>query len=161
MGTLQPHDDALVVTLKIGGYDVKRVLIDQGSGVEIMYPNLFKGLKLRSEDLTRYDSLLIRFDSKIVFPKGQIQLLVQVGTEVMKVNFIVVNVYSPYTAILAKPWLHAMRAVPFTLHLKGKYPSGRRVEELVGSQSIARQHMVATIRHQTEDESLASAARDL
>ena len=26
VGTLQPHDDALVVTLKIGGYEVKRVL---------------------------------------------------------------------------------------------------------------------------------------
>ena len=72
MGTLQPHDNALAVTLKIKRYDVKRVLVDQGSGVEIMYPNLFKGLKLRSEDLTRCDSLLIRFDSKIVFPKGQI-----------------------------------------------------------------------------------------
>ena len=54
--TLQPHDDALVVTLKIGGYDVKIVLVDQGSGIEIMYPDLFKGLKLRSEDLTCYDS---------------------------------------------------------------------------------------------------------
>ena len=28
MGTIQPHDDALVVTLKIGGYDVKRVMVD-------------------------------------------------------------------------------------------------------------------------------------
>ena len=27
-GTIQPHDDALVVTLKIRGYDVKRVLMD-------------------------------------------------------------------------------------------------------------------------------------
>ena len=27
-GTIQPHDDALVVTLRIGGYDVKRVMID-------------------------------------------------------------------------------------------------------------------------------------
>ena len=26
--TLQPYDDALVVTLKIGGYDVKKVLVD-------------------------------------------------------------------------------------------------------------------------------------
>ena len=33
VGTLQPHDDALVVTLKIGGYEVKRVLVDQGSDV--------------------------------------------------------------------------------------------------------------------------------
>ena len=28
IGTIQPHDDALVVTLRIGGYDVKRVLVD-------------------------------------------------------------------------------------------------------------------------------------
>ena len=70
--TLQPYDDALVVTFRIGGYDVKRVLVDQGSGVKIMYPDLFKGLKLRSKDLTCYDSPLIGFDSKIVFPKGKI-----------------------------------------------------------------------------------------
>ena len=28
MGTIQPHDDTLVVTLRIGGYDVKRVMVD-------------------------------------------------------------------------------------------------------------------------------------
>ena len=47
VGIIQPHDDALVVTLRIGGYDVKRVLVDQGSGVEIMYPNLYKGINLK------------------------------------------------------------------------------------------------------------------
>ena len=52
--TIQTHDDALVVTLKIEGYDVKRVLVDQGSTIEIMYPDLYKGLNLRSEDLTAY-----------------------------------------------------------------------------------------------------------
>ncbi|XP_050260078.1 uncharacterized protein LOC126705205 [Quercus robur] len=41
--TIQPHDDALVVTLRIGGYDVRTVLVDQGSAVEVMYPNLYKG----------------------------------------------------------------------------------------------------------------------
>ena len=41
MGTIQPHDDALVVTLRIGGYDVKIVMIDQGSAVKIMYPDLY------------------------------------------------------------------------------------------------------------------------
>ena len=28
LGTIQPHDDALLVTLRISGYDVKRVMID-------------------------------------------------------------------------------------------------------------------------------------
>ena len=132
-GTLQPYDDTLEVTLRIKGYDVKRVLVDQGSGVEIMYPDLFKGLKLRSKDLTCYDSPLIRFDGKIVFPKGQIQLPIQTGIEVVKVNFIVINAYSPYTAIMGRPWLHAMGAVPSTLHLKVKYLFGDRVRELVRS----------------------------
>ena len=36
IGTIQPHDDALVITLRIGGYDVKRVMVDQGSAAEIM-----------------------------------------------------------------------------------------------------------------------------
>ena len=50
--TIQPHDNALVVTLRIGGYDVKRVLVDQGSAVEIMYLNLYKGLNLKPKNLT-------------------------------------------------------------------------------------------------------------
>ena len=68
-----------------------------------MYPDLYKGLKLRPKDLACYDSPLIGFDGKIVFPKGQIRLPVQTGSEVVEVNFIVVDVYSPYTAIVARP----------------------------------------------------------
>ena len=74
VGTFQPHNDALVVTLRIGGYDVKRVLVDQGSEVKIMYPDLYKGLKLKPKDLVNYDSLLVGFDGKIVIPRGQIRL---------------------------------------------------------------------------------------
>ena len=48
IGTIQPHDDALVITLRIGGYDVKRVMVDPGSATEIMYPDLYKGLSLRA-----------------------------------------------------------------------------------------------------------------
>ena len=50
-GTLQPHDDILVITLRIGGYDVKRVMVDQSSGAEIMYPNLYMGLNLKPRRL--------------------------------------------------------------------------------------------------------------
>ena len=102
-GTIQPYDDALAITLKIEGYDVKRVMVDQGSGVEIINPDLYKGLKLKLEDLMAYDSPLVSFDGKIVIPKGQIRLLVQAGSEVVEVNFIVVNAYSPYTAIVGRP----------------------------------------------------------
>ena len=65
-GTLQPHDDVLVVTVRIGGYDVRRVLVEQGSRAEIMYPDLYRGLNLRPEDLDMYDFPLMGFDGKMV-----------------------------------------------------------------------------------------------
>ena len=98
VGTGQPHDDALMVTLRIGGYDVRKVLVDQDGGVEIMYSDLYNGLNLKPEDLVSYDSPLVGFDGKTVIPKGLIRLLVQAGSEVL-----VVDAYSPYTAILARP----------------------------------------------------------
>ncbi|XP_023887928.1 uncharacterized protein LOC112000056 [Quercus suber] len=93
IGIIQPHDDALVVTLRIGGYDVKKVMVDQGSGAKIMYPDLYRGLNLRPEDLTPYSLLLVSFDGKVVIPKGQIRLLVQIGSEIVEVDFIVVDTY--------------------------------------------------------------------
>ena len=143
-GTLQPHDDVLVVTLRIGGYNVKRVLVDQDSAVEIMYPDLYKGLNLKPEDLSPYDSPLVSFEGKTVTPKGMIRLPVQTDSDVVEVNFIVVDVYC-YTAIMARPWLHALGAVPSTLHQKVKYPSRGQVKEIIGNQTMARQCMVSAI----------------
>lgn len=157
MGTIQPHDDALVVTLRIGNYDVKRVMVDQGSGADIMYPDLFRGLKLRVEDLMPYDSPLISFEGRAVVPKGQIRLPVQSGPEVVDVDFIVVDAYSPYTAIVARPWLHALGAVSSTLHVKIKFHSGDQVVELLGSQSVARQCVTAAILRRPEPDSPSSA----
>ena len=62
-------------------------------------------------------------------------------------GFLIVDSYSPYTAIVAKPWLHALGAVSFTLHQKVKYPSEGLVKEILGNQSVTRQCMVATIRY--------------
>ena len=131
--TIQPHNDTLVVTLKIGGYDVRRVLVDQGSAIEIMYPDLFKGLNLRPEDLTAYESPLVSFEGKTVIPKRQIRLPIQTDSEIVELDFIMVDSYSPYTAIMARPWLHALGAVSFTLHQKVKYPSEGLVKEILGN----------------------------
>ena len=69
--TIQPHDDALVITLQIGGYDVKRIMVDQGSAAEIMYPDLYKGLSLRAEDLTPYSSPLVSFEGKVIISRDR------------------------------------------------------------------------------------------
>ena len=161
LGTLQPHDDALVITLRIGGYDVKRVLVNQGSAVEVMYLDLYKGLKLKPEDLTAYDSPLVSFEGKTVTPKGLIRLPIQTGSDIMEVDFIVVDAYSLYIAIVTRPWLHALGAVSSTLHQKVKYPSEGRVKEVIGDQAMARQCMVSAISRQPSTEPSTSAENGL
>ena len=43
-------------------------MIYQGSGADVMYPDLFKGLGLKNEDLSRYDTPLVGFDGRVVIP---------------------------------------------------------------------------------------------
>ena len=161
LGTIQTHDDVLVVTLRIGGYDVKRVIIDQGSAVEIIYLDLYKGLGLKPENLIAYSSPLVSFEGKMVVPKGQIRLPVQIGIYVVEVDFIVVDAFFSYTAIMGKHWFHTLGAVSSTLHQKVKYLSGDQVLEIVGSQSMARQCLVVAIQHKLEVDTSAIAENDL
>ena len=129
---------------------MKRVMIDQGSAAKIMYPDLYKGLGLKPENLTTYNSPLVSFKGKMVVPKGQLRLLVQAGTDVVEVDFIVIDAFSPYTAIMDRPWLYSLGAVSSTLYQKVKYPSRDQVLEIVGSQSMARQCLIAVIQHKLE-----------
>ena len=76
----------------------------------------------------------------------------QAGLEIVEVDFIVVDAYSPYTTIVARPWLHTLGAVSSTLHQKIKYPFGGKIEEILGDQTMAQQCMIAAIRHKPEAE---------
>ena len=120
-GTIQSHDDALVVIVRINEFIVKRVLIDQRSGVEVMYLNLFKGLGLKNEDLSKYDTPLMGFDGRMVISEGQISLSMNIEGKEVTVTFIVADSYSPYMVILGRPWIHTMGAVLSTLHVKVKF----------------------------------------
>ena len=136
-------------------------MVDQGSAVEIMYPDLYKGLNLKAEDLTPYSSPLVSFEGKIIIPKGQIRLLVQTNSEVVEVDFIVVDAFSPYIVIVARPWLHTLGAVSSTLHQKVKYPSGGQIKEILGDQALARQCMVAAIQYKPKAKSSTHGEKGL
>ena len=85
----------------------------------------------------------------------------QTGSEVVEVDFIVMNTYSPYTAIVARPWLHTLGAVSSTLHQKVKYLSEGQIKEILGDQVLARQCMVAAIQHKPETESSVHGGKGL
>ena len=126
-----------------------------------MYPDLYKGLGLKNENLTTYSSPLVSFEGKMVVPKGQIRLPMQASIDVVEMDFIVVDAFSPYTAIMGRPWLHSLGAISSTLHQKVKYPFGDQVLEIVGSQSMARQCLIAAIQHKPEVNTSAIIENDL
>ena len=79
----------------------------------------------------------------------------------VEVDFIVVDVFSPYMTIMSRPWLHALGAVSSTLYQKVKYPSGDQVLGIIESQSMARQCLIAAIQHKPEADTSATTENDL
>ena len=74
-------------------------MVDQGSGANVMYPDLFKGLRLKKKDLSKYDTPLVGFEGRMVIPEGQISFLVNMEGNEVTVAFIVVASFSPYEAV--------------------------------------------------------------
>ena len=79
-GVKQPHNDPLVITLTIEGFNTKRILVDNGNSTDIIYLFSFQQLKLNPGRLLPFDSSLVSFSGDRVYPKGIVTLMVIVGT---------------------------------------------------------------------------------
>ncbi|XP_050248773.1 uncharacterized protein LOC126696026 [Quercus robur] len=79
-GVKQPHNDPLVITLTIEGFDTKRILVDNGSSADIIYLSAFQQLKLDLGRLRPFDSPFVSFSGNRVYLKGIVTLTVTVGT---------------------------------------------------------------------------------
>ncbi|XP_058185694.1 uncharacterized protein LOC131302919 [Rhododendron vialii] len=146
-----PHSDALVVTVQIGIHDVKRVLINQGSSAEVMYYDLFKKLDLPESALQPAEVPLIGFNGAPVWPLGRIFLLVVIGSKTLSVEFIIVNVPSPYNAILGRTWLHGMQAIASTYHQVVRFIDiNGRWEDLRGDQIASKKCYVSAVHNSTK-----------
>ena len=126
----------------------------------MMYLDLFNGLDLKNEDLTKYNTPMIGFDGRMVILEGQILLPVNMeGKEVM-VMFIMVAYFSPYIAILGRLWIHVMGFIPSTLHVNVKFHTEQGITIVRDSQQVAKQCLVAAVnrgikqKESTEETSL-------
>lgn len=144
------HIDALVVLVQIGMHDVKRVLVDQGSLAEVMYYNLFKKLDLPESALQPAEASLIGFNGAPVWSLGRVFLLVIVGTVTLSVEFFVINMLSPYNAILGRIWLHDMKAIALTYHqvVRSIGANGRQ-GDLRGDQIASKKCYVSAVHNAT------------
>ena len=99
-----PYDDALVVSIRVGDYNVHQMLVDNGSSADILYYPAFQQMGINRARLTPTNAPLVSFRGTRVLPLGAITLSVTVGDYpqqiIQDVTFLVVDCSSAYNSIL-------------------------------------------------------------
>ncbi|KAK3001675.1 hypothetical protein RJ639_021609 [Escallonia herrerae] len=150
-----PHDDPLVIAIKAGNFDVKHVLIDNGSSAEILFYDAFKKMNIPTDRLRKMDTPLYGFSNHPIAAEGIIALPVAIGTPPAQANFmldfVVVKVPSAFNAILGRRALNQLQAVVSTYHFKMKFPTEHGIGEVKGDQTTARQCYVTSCRSKNKE----------
>ncbi|RVX14711.1 hypothetical protein CK203_012143 [Vitis vinifera] len=136
--TLQPHRDALILSLEIGDFDVRRILVDPGSSADLVQASVI-GHMGHSLGLENPGRILSGFNGSSTTSLGDIILPVQAGPVTLNVQFSVVQELSPFNVILGRTWLHYMKAIPSTYHQMVSFLTNEGQTDLYGSQLAARQ----------------------
>ena len=129
-----PHDDALIVCIRVGDYNTYRVLVDNGSSANILYYPAFQQMRIDKERLVPTNAPLLGFGGTKVYPFGAVTLPVTIGDypqQITKdVTFLIVDCSSAYNAIIGRPTLNSWKAITSTYHLMIKFPTEYGVGEL-------------------------------
>ncbi|GJR07919.1 hypothetical protein Tco_0790571 [Tanacetum coccineum] len=114
-------EDPMIIEAKRGGHCVHRMYVDGGSSSKILYEHCFNRFRpeVRNQMIPA-TTPLVGFSGEIIWPLGQISLLVKIGDEEHStfawMKFMVVRSPSPYNRIIGRPGVRKIRAVPSTAH---------------------------------------------
>nr|XP_009388102.1 PREDICTED: uncharacterized protein LOC103974923 [Musa acuminata subsp. malaccensis] len=131
------HDDALVVSVRIANAQVRRIMVDIGSSIDILYFDAFQKLGLARENLKPMSSALTGFTGDSISPLGAITLPLTLAapprSKIVMTTFLVVDLPTVYNAILGRPTLNKVRAVVSTYYQTIKFPTHVGVGEVTES----------------------------
>ncbi|GJU90373.1 reverse transcriptase domain-containing protein [Tanacetum coccineum] len=134
-------DEPLIIEAEVEGYLVRRVYVDEGSSVEVMFEHCFENLPAKVKaGLRETRTDLVGFAGEVAKPLGKIELEVCFGNEGlsrrMSIKFLVIRAPSPYNIILGRPGLKALHAIPSTIHSMIRFPTPKGIATLVTRSTI-------------------------
>ena len=144
-----PHDDVLVVSIRVGDYNTHRVLVDNGSFADILYYSAFQQMRIKRERLVPTNAPLVGFRGMRVYPLDAVTLLVTVRDYPQQITkdvlFLVIDCSFAYNAILGRPTLNLWKDVTLTYHLMIKFPTKYGVGEVRGDQVAVHECYIALL----------------
>lgn len=108
------YEDALILTFGVGGFDVRRILVNLGSSVNLLQMSTYKQMDYFSSTLENPGRLLFEFNGATTTSLGNVVLPIQANLVTLNVWFSVVDDLSSYNAIIERAWLHKMKLIPST-----------------------------------------------
>ena len=132
------HCDPLVIMAMVANNHVHRILVDNGSSVDILYYQSFQRMGLKVSDLKPSPNLIYDFTGDFVTPMGVISLPMTLGEYLRQscvmIDFLVIDQPLAFNAVLGRPSLKELRAITSTYHLLMKFPTPKGVGEVKGGQ---------------------------
>ncbi|KAM2286748.1 hypothetical protein ACFX1S_039183 [Malus domestica] len=151
-GIIYPHNDPLIVEAHIANFDVRRILVDTGASVNIMFAEAFRALSVAEHLLDRSISPLISFSGDIVQPLGSIHLPFTIGTgpytATITTNFLVVDCPTAYNVIFGRTGINDLKAMVSTHMLLMKFPTPHGNGYIRGDQLTARSCYNTSVKQQ-------------
>ncbi|XP_024007240.1 uncharacterized protein LOC112083446 [Eutrema salsugineum] len=98
-GVDMPHNDPLVVELRIADCEVSRILVDTGSSVDLIFKETLDKMELTNHYLKSSVKPLMGFDGDTVYSIGTIRLPVYAAKTTRLVKFVVVDKPAIYNEI--------------------------------------------------------------
>ncbi|XP_074304431.1 uncharacterized protein LOC141639151 [Silene latifolia] len=132
------HHDALIITLSIGNFLVKKILVDTRSSVNLIMLETLKNMGFSEKDLVQKAVPLVGFSGETKQSLGEIVIPTFAGGMNKQVRYLVIDGPSTYNVIFGRPWIHEMKAVPSTYHQSLKFLTPWGVQEIRGDQNVAR-----------------------
>ena len=137
--TLQPHHDALILSLEIGDFDMRHILVNPGSSADLVQASVVSHMGHSLTGLENPGRILSGFNGSSTTSLRDIVLPVQAGPVTLNVQFSVVQDLSPFNVILRRTWLQYMKVIPSTYHQMVSFLTKDGQIDLYGSQLAARQ----------------------
>ncbi|XP_027156469.1 uncharacterized protein LOC113757311 [Coffea eugenioides] len=110
------HNRALYISVRCNGKLLPRVLVDNGSALNICPWNTLTKLGFLDIKLRPSATVVRGFDGSRRESMGEADLVLEIGPAQFQVTCQVMDFSSIYNILLGRPWIHASNSVPSSLH---------------------------------------------